>query len=104
MTGTEPKVYAPEGSIFQLGKDVLNGWEGRWLYGEALGGWYSAKWCRTEWPHRILEVRRIPEKTVMVAIPESLARWVASTSWITGKGGELRKVFEKEIEKLDDRT
>ena len=101
MTEPEPKVYAPEGSVFQLGGDVLNGWQGRWLYAESNNNWYSAEWCRLVWPKRILEVRRVPEKTVNVELPESLARWIADSNWVTEEGSAVCVIFKNEVKKLN---
>jgi len=100
MTEPKPKVYAPEGSIFQLGKDVLDGWEGRWNLNQDC--WFNADYCRKQWPWRIMEVRQIPEKTVVVEIPEKLVREAANSFWARSAGIQIGTILREAAEKLDD--
>ena len=70
-----PPVYVPpEGHVAPvLGKDVPDGWEGR--FGSEAVTWHSAEALRETWPHSLFEVRRVPA-------PEPATEWVPLTKLV----------------------
>ena len=74
----QPKWYIAE--PFQLGKDVLDGWEGRMTYIER---WMSAEECHN-YGTAIFEVRPKPDVTITITIPKSVASDYAAQSFTSG--------------------